>query len=222
MCRKGRRMAADYDQSLCLPSGAVLSLFLRNTLFRHLTQNLNLFYGIHEIQDFQFKDIFSDRLTLCIKMRYATLCRNYNWNINFWITLEKRTREDANDFNGIALQRKEKNCEYIFGIRSQMSNPWNICIDVWIAKICLKEFEKETRGRNYRPSFHENKPKTLVFSHRKRAFWACLRENWVYKFGHRCIICSAGLIHAPRIVNRLTTLRIFIFRVKSTIQEMRR
>ncbi len=32
--------------------------------------------------------------------------------------------------------------------------------------------------------FHENKPKTLVFSHWKRAFWACFRENWVYNFGH--------------------------------------
>jgi hypothetical protein len=27
------------------------------------------------------------------------------------------------------------------------------------------------------PRFRENKPKTLVFSHRKRAFWACCREN---------------------------------------------
>ncbi len=35
------------------------------------------------------------------------------------------------------------------------------------------------------PLFRENKPKTLIFSHRKRAFWACFRENWVYKFGHR-------------------------------------
>jgi hypothetical protein len=30
----------------------------------------------------------------------------------------------------------------------------------------------------------ENKPKTLVFSHRKQAFSACFREYWVYKFGH--------------------------------------
>ncbi len=37
----------------------------------------------------------------------------------------------------------------------------------------------------YRPSSHENKPKTLVFSHTKRAFWACFRENWVYNFEHR-------------------------------------
>ncbi len=37
------------------------------------------------------------------------------------------------------------------------------------------------------PRFRENKPKTLVFSHRKRAFWACFRENCVYNFGHCCI-----------------------------------
>ncbi len=46
-------------------------------------------------------------------------------------------------------------------------------------------FISEPSARIYRPSFRENKPKTLVFSHRKRAFWACFRENWVYKFGHR-------------------------------------
>jgi hypothetical protein len=40
-------------------------------------------------------------------------------------------------------------------------------------------------ARIYRPSFHENKPNTLVFSHTKRAFWACFRENWVYNFGPR-------------------------------------
>jgi hypothetical protein len=34
------------------------------------------------------------------------------------------------------------------------------------------------------PRFRENKPKTLVFSHWKRAFWACFRENWVCNFGH--------------------------------------
>ncbi len=31
--------------------------------------------------------------------------------------------------------------------------------------------------------FRENKPKALVFSLGKRAFWACFRENWVYNFG---------------------------------------
>ncbi len=34
------------------------------------------------------------------------------------------------------------------------------------------------------PRFRENKPKMLVFSHWKRAFWACFRENCVYNFGH--------------------------------------
>ncbi len=60
-----------------------------------------------------------------------------------------------------------------------------------------------TGARIYRPSFHENTVKTLVFSHRKRACWACFRENWVYKFGHRnydeqsynfrCITLSSSL-----------------------------
>ncbi len=31
------------------------------------------------------------------------------------------------------------------------------------------------------PRFRENKSKTLEFSHRKRAFWACFREN--------CVLC---------------------------------
>ncbi len=44
---------------------------------------------------------------------------------------------------------------------------------------------KYIRARIHRPSVRENKPKTLVFSNRKRAFWAGFRENWVYKFGHR-------------------------------------
>jgi hypothetical protein len=42
--------------------------------------------------------------------------------------------------------------------------------------------------------FRENKPKALVFSHWKRAFWACFRENWVYNFGHRCCL-SVYQIH---------------------------
>jgi hypothetical protein len=33
--------------------------------------------------------------------------------------------------------------------------------------------------------FSENKPKTLIFSHRKRAFLACFRENRDYNFRHR-------------------------------------
>jgi hypothetical protein len=45
--------------------------------------------------------------------------------------------------------------------------------------------QAEPGARIYRPRFHENKPKTLVFSHSKRAFWACFRESRVYNFGHR-------------------------------------
>jgi hypothetical protein len=40
------------------------------------------------------------------------------------------------------------------------------------------------------PRFCENKPKALVFSHRKRAFWACFRENCVYNFGHGTVYCK--------------------------------
>jgi hypothetical protein len=39
----------------------------------------------------------------------------------------------------------------------------------------------------FRPSFRENKPKILVFRNWKRAFWACFREHWVYKFGQRSV-----------------------------------
>jgi hypothetical protein len=54
--------------------------------------------------------------------------------------------------------------------------------------------------RIYRPSFHENKPKTLVFSHAKRAFWACFRKHWVYNFGALVIFALAGIPH-PLILN---------------------
>jgi hypothetical protein len=50
--------------------------------------------------------------------------------------------------------------------------------------ISIKNMSNKTGARIYEPSFRENKPKTLVFSHRKRVFWAFFRENWVYKFGH--------------------------------------
>jgi hypothetical protein len=53
-----------------------------------------------------------------------------------------------------------------------------------------------TSARIYRPSDRENKPKTLVFSHRQRAFWACFRENEVYNFGHRCD-CRCDIFPPP-------------------------
>ncbi len=40
-------------------------------------------------------------------------------------------------------------------------------------------------ARNYRPCFRENQPIRSFSIKWKRAFWACFRENWVYKFGHR-------------------------------------
>ncbi len=46
----------------------------------------------------------------------------------------------------------------------------------------------------YRPSFRENQPNTLVFSHWKRAFWACFRENFVYKFGHGSVWLACPMI----------------------------
>jgi hypothetical protein len=42
------------------------------------------------------------------------------------------------------------------------------------------------------PRLRENKPKTLLFSHGKRAFWACICENWVYNFGHRGRSLNSG------------------------------
>ncbi len=47
---------------------------------------------------------------------------------------------------------------------------------------------------NYRPCFRENQPKRSFSIKWKRAFWACFRENWVYKFGHwyRIVYCLSG------------------------------
>ncbi len=41
--------------------------------------------------------------------------------------------------------------------------------------------KQTNNARIYRPSFRANNPKT-------RAFWACFRENWVYKFGYSWIL----------------------------------
>jgi hypothetical protein len=61
----------------------------------------------------------------------------------------------------------------------------------------------QTRARIYRPSFPENKPKTLVFSHTKRALSPCFRENWVYNFGHRTGI---GLLGKPPAVKQFPSI----------------
>ncbi len=64
----------------------------------------------------------------------------------------------------------------------------------------INPFPPHYSARIYRPSFHENKPNTLVFSHTKRAFWACFRENWVYNFGHRTPKCR---VHIKWIFRRI-------------------
>ncbi len=51
------------------------------------------------------------------------------------------------------------------------------------------------------PRFRENKPKTLVFSHWKQAFWACFRENWVYNFGHGTVAELALTVRASFIAS---------------------
>ncbi len=55
---------------------------------------------------------------------------------------------------------------------------------------------ENTSARNHRHSFQENKPKTLVLYDWKRALWACFRENWVYKLGHRkkVVLCFSSYI----------------------------
>jgi hypothetical protein len=45
---------------------------------------------------------------------------------------------------------------------------------------------------NLKTQFSRNKPKTLVFNDCKRAFWACFRENWVYKFRHVLYLFTQG------------------------------
>jgi hypothetical protein len=50
----------------------------------------------------------------------------------------------------------------------------------------IKGILRGVSARNYRPCFRENQPKRSFSIKWKRAFWACFRENWVYKFGHRC------------------------------------
>ncbi len=65
--------------------------------------------------------------------------------------------------------------------------PWRINLQV-SSKLWRTEYPYSS-ARNYRPSFYENKPKTLVLYHWRLGFWACFHENWVYNFGH-----STGLL----------------------------
>jgi hypothetical protein len=53
---------------------------------------------------------------------------------------------------------------------------------------------KNSCARIYRPCFRENQPKRSFSIKWKRAFWACFRENWVYKFGHWDWFSDLGLL----------------------------
>jgi hypothetical protein len=60
-------------------------------------------------------------------------------------------------------------------------------------------------ARNYRPCFRENQPKRSFSIKWKRAFWACFRENWVYKFGHRAPgVASTVSLWAPSTTKRVS------------------
>ncbi len=49
-------------------------------------------------------------------------------------------------------------------------------VQFWVSK-CQPPLQIGCGARNYRYSFCENKPKTIVFSYWIRAFWACFHEN---------------------------------------------
>ncbi len=61
----------------------------------------------------------------------------------------------------------------------------------------------KTGARNYRPCFRENQPKRSFSIKWKRAFWACFRENWVYKFGHGSINSATGYIEPQLCTSRI-------------------
>ncbi len=52
-----------------------------------------------------------------------------------------------------------------------------------LLKKFLYNYFVQKSARNYRPCFRENQPKRSFSIKWKWAFWACFRENWVYKFG---------------------------------------
>ncbi len=62
--------------------------------------------------------------------------------------------------------------------------PASVCLLLHVLYILLPaSLPSVPCARIHRPSFCENKPKTLVFNDWKRMFLARFRENWVYKFG---------------------------------------
>ncbi len=78
----------------------------------------------------------------------------------------------------------------------------------------------ETCAWNYRPCFRENQPKRSFSIKWKRAFWACFRENWVYKFGHWVVFSSYSAGFRPHqtktliLVENLKTTPTVCFQLK--------
>ncbi len=62
-----------------------------------------------------------------------------------------------------------------------------ITLDLGVTAVNLWKCHREYSARIYRPSFRENKPKTLVLVIENARFWLVLGENWVFKFRHRGI-----------------------------------
>ncbi len=90
---------------------------------------------------------------------------NHKYISNFFDRLLKRTVAYVLTYSIASAYDEEKGCKESIQILHE-NLPWDI------------------GARIYRPSFRENKPKTLVFHYWKCLFWACFHENWVYKFGH--------------------------------------
>jgi hypothetical protein len=44
------------------------------------------------------------------------------------------------------------------------------------------------------PVFAKTGPKCSLSINKNDHFWACFRQNWVYKFGHGSVVCSTGYL----------------------------
>ncbi len=80
----------------------------------------------------------------------------------------------------------------VFKTPLTLKRKWSWISIFWVSlsipeqiKFVIGSFWSRINARIYRPCFRENQPKRSFSIKWKRAFWACFRENWVYKFGHR-------------------------------------
>jgi hypothetical protein len=116
--------------------------------------------------------------------------------IQYFLRMNSMYLQSCGSFKAANHQKRSANCSSAkLNICRRATNSNLLMLGSYQSNILSKKGltgsqekgERETSARNYRPSFHENKPKTLVLYDWKRAFWACFHENWVYKFGHRTI-----------------------------------